>query len=106
MIHPLAELPAPSALGLMESVGEEIFPSSVIADFRVTSGVRVRIYFANHSFSFMASSSKIPSTTSIPAARSLAKLAPPTRGLGSGMAATTRAMPAAMSASAQGAVRP
>ena len=53
-----------------------------------------------------ASFASTPLRTSMPAAASRAWPRPPTRGSGSSTAETTRAMPAAITASAQGGVRP
>ncbi len=56
--------------------------------------------------SSVASASSSPLATSMPAAASRASPCPATSGLGSRIAATTRATPAAINASAQGGVRP
>ena len=77
-------------------------PSSVMAAFSVTRGVRCRMYLAKGSFSIFASSSKMPDATEIPALRKRSKPFPATSGLGSCMQATTRRTPAAIIASAQG----
>ncbi len=57
-------------------------------------------------FSAAASAARQPTRTSTPAARSAANPWPFTRGSGSSIGATTRATPAAASASAQGGVWP
>jgi hypothetical protein len=53
-----------------------------------------------------ASAWSTPVSTAIPAARSFARPWPLTRGSGSPVATTTRAIPAAISASVQGGERP
>ena len=57
-------------------------------------------------FSALASASSTPLCTAMPACIRRSRPLPDTSGLGSCMAATTRATPAATSASAQGGVRP
>ena len=57
-------------------------------------------------FNNLASASKTPQTTSIPAAFSFSKPRPDTKGFGSCIAATTRVTPALISASQQGGVLP
>ena len=94
---------------LLSPVCEAIFPSSVIAHFRVTQGIPVVMYFRKTRFcifscsticaAFGSSSSK---STSIPASRSWAMPFPATRGLGSARPTTTRAILRSMIASVQG----
>ena len=89
------------------SSGAEIFPSSVIAAFSVTSGLPVRMKWTKASLSFAASAVYSRATSTwMPAARSMRKPSPETRGFGSSIAATTRAIPAAITAFAQAGVRP
>ncbi len=83
-----------------------IFPSSVIAVLKVTHGMRVVIYFRNTRFRWRISSPQTPHSTSMPASRRRAMPCPATRGLGSAMPTTTRAMPSPMTASVQGGVLP
>ena len=78
-------------------------PSSVEASFSVTSGRPVVTRWRKPARTSAASSASTPSSTAIPAARSLATPWPFTRGSGSWAAITTRAMPAAIRASVQGA---
>src|SRR6185312_5972637 len=106
VIQPPVAAPAPDGVVLFGWGGGAIFPSSVIADFKITSGLCVRMYLAKASFKARACSSNIPVTTSMPARRSRSNPFPLTCGLGSDMHATTLRTPAAMSASAQGPVRP
>lgn len=87
-----------------------ILPSSVIAAFTVTKGVRWTIQWLNASFSraasvatSLAASAK---STFTPALRNISNPLPAWLGLGSVVATTTRRMPAARIASVQGGVRP
>lgn len=83
-----------------------IFPSSVIPTLETTSGRPVVMWQAKGSMSRPASSAHSPTSTRMPAERSLSTPRPETAGLGSVRAATTRRTPARTSASAQGGVRP
>ena len=86
--------------------GKAMKPSSEVAAFRRTQGLPRCIREMNPSLSARASSSRSPQRTSMPAARSRPSPCPLTSGLGSSMAATTRATPASTRRSAQGPVRP
>jgi hypothetical protein len=66
----------------------------------------VRVCLRKASFCRSASRCRRPSRTSTPAAASLAYPVPSTRGFGSRMAETTRKIPASITASAHGGVRP
>ncbi len=89
------------------SSGAAILPSSVSADFSVTSGLPVRMKWKKARFSRRASSANSSaSTTSTPASRSRAKPLPATSGFGSSVIAITRRMPARRMASTHGGVRP
>jgi hypothetical protein len=83
-------------------------PSSDAAIFMRTQGRPRCMREKKPMFSSREASPQSPpiTSTSIPAARRRAKPAPATRGFGSWTAATTRAMPAATSASQHGGVRP
>ncbi len=81
-------------------------PSSVEASFSVTSGRRCSSRETNPAAMSEASARSNPSCTAMPAACRRAMPAPSTLGSGSRSATTTRAMPASISASAQGGVRP
>jgi len=81
-------------------------PSRVVASFSVTSGSPASIRRKKPAFSARASAASRPSSTGMAASRRRARPRPSTRGSGSRMATTTRAMPAASSASQQGGVRP
>ena len=83
-----------------------ILPSSVIAVFRVTCGRRCVIHVKKARFWARASSASSPESTAIPARRRISSPRPSTRGLGSPVATTTRARPAATRAGAHGDVRP
>ena len=83
-----------------------IRPSSVVASFSVTSGRPARMRWVKPASTSCASGSSTPSSTSMPAARSRAMPWLSTRVSGSRVATTTRAMPAAISASVQGGVWP
>lgn len=83
-----------------------IRPSKLIAIFKCTKGRPEVMYRMNASFNCRASASAIPTSTRMPARRSASKPRPHTRGFGSSMEATTRAMPARMMASVHGGVRP
>ena len=74
--------------------------------FKVTSGLRLRRRQTNPALISAASTSQRPVSTSSPAACSCRTPAPATRGSGSSKATTTRRIPAAISASVQGGVRP
>ncbi len=70
-------------MGRCDSLGGgAIFPSSVIAAFSVISGVCWRMYLAKASFSILASSSKMPEATEIPALRSRSKPFPDDQRIG------------------------
>jgi len=104
-------LRAPSVAGVAESgfargfVASAIFPSRVIADFSVTSGLPLRMYLAN-----LHSASWLPPRISRPVPRCPSRAAwqipAATSGFGSCMEQTTRRIPAATTASAHGPVRP
>ena len=83
-----------------------IRPSRVVAVLSATSGRPEATRVRKPALSNRASASPGPVSTAMPAASSRAKPRPATRGSGSPVAATTRAIPASMSASAQGGVRP
>src|SRR5438270_8453518 len=98
---------SPAAISSVGAVyGEAILPSSVIPALSVTRGVFVVMYLANASFNLRASHSSNPTWTWMPAARRPSNPLPATRGLGSDMAAYTRARPERTTASAHAAVRP
>ena len=80
--------------------------SKVVANFSVTLGIPLRTRRKNPARSSSAASRRTPSRTSIPASRSIRAPAPSTRESGSWAAITTRTMPAAINASAQGGVCP
>ncbi len=81
--------------------GNASWPSSVIADFSVTNGRRVVTHVAKASLRRWGSAENPSNSTSIPAARKALKPRRETAGFGSGIAETTRATPAAMSARAR-----
>ena len=81
-------------------------PSSEAAIFSVTIGRPAVMRVRKPRLSATASAARQPTSTATPAARSAATPAPFTRGSGSSAATTTRATPAAISASVQGGVRP
>ena len=83
-----------------------VLPSRLAATFRRTNGRSRSMRDKKPRFRARASVSSKPDCTSMPAARSIAKPWPPTNGLGSCMAATTRRIPALIKAWAQGPVRP
>ena len=91
---------------LVFALGSTRWPSSVSADLSVNRGLRDAIHRENASFRRRPSASRRPVLTPIPAARNCLKPRPATKGFGSGIAATTRATPAAISASVHGPVRP
>src|SRR6185437_6736682 len=86
--------------------GIAILPSSVVACFSVTRGRPVATRRKNPALISAASRAPGPISTAMPAFRSLAKPVPFTRRSESSIAATTRLMPAAITASAQGGVLP
>ena len=97
-----------SRLPLREG-GRTVWPSSVMADLSVTNGRRVVIQVAKDSLSCRDSHPALRAGRPLHANACLLQLpeaAPGDCGFGSGMAATTRATPAAMSARVQGPVRP
>ncbi|MDQ1079795.1 hypothetical protein QE401_002321 [Pseudoroseomonas cervicalis] len=81
-------------------------PSSVLASFSVSSGRLWVSRLVKPALIARASASSSPVETAMPAARSCSMPPPSTRGSGSRIATTTRATPAAISASVQGGVRP
>ena len=81
-------------------------PSVERAALRVTKGRPRVMAKAKALLRARASASQTPTVTSMPAARRRARPRPETSGFGSTVATTQRAMRAAMSASAQGPVRP
>src|SRR6266849_882082 len=83
-----------------------IRPSSVVANFRVTSGRPSRMRKRKPALTSDASSAHRPVSTTRPAPRSLAIPRPETRGSGSSMGMTMRARPAAIRASVHGGVLP
>lgn len=83
-----------------------VLPSSEEAVLIRTKGWPSSMRLKKPALSSRASASSSPLWTSMPAARMRARPSPATLGLGSWAAATTRATPAPMSASAQGGVRP
>ena len=83
-----------------------IMPSLDTASFNVTNGRWARTRMKKPARSCAAAAAISPVSTAIPAWRNAAIPLPSTRGSGSSTASTTRAMPAAISASAQGGVRP
>lgn len=86
--------------------GVAIFPSSVKAPFRMTNGVRAVIYLQNGAFNSRQASPNTPTSTSIPAFRSLWIPRPDTKGFGSFIPTTTFRIPAFKTASVQGGVFP
>lgn len=90
----------------LSPLASAVLPSSEAASLTVTNGRPVVMRRKKPLLSACASSSQTPSVTSIPAACRRAMPCPATSGLGSRQATTTRATPAAISASAQGGVRP
>jgi hypothetical protein len=86
--------------------GSAVRPSSVAASFTRTHGRARSMREKKPRLSSRAWSRISPTSTAMPAARSRASPAPSTCGNGSSEAATTRATRAAISASAQGPVRP
>jgi hypothetical protein len=83
-----------------------VTPSKVEAVFRRTHGRPRVMRDTKPTLSSRASASSTPQSVAMPAADSRASPCPATSGFGSRIAATTRATPAAISASAQGGVRP
>jgi hypothetical protein len=83
-----------------------IFESRLAAALAITSGRPWVCKSVNPPFRRRASSASRPTSTCTPCARSSSKPWPQTRGFGSGIAATTRLMPAAMMRLVQGPVRP
>ena len=83
-----------------------IRPSSEAASFSVSIGRPVVSRLRNPRLSATASVARQPTSTASPAARSRSTPWPSTRGSGSSIATTTRATPAATSASVQGGVSP
>ena len=83
-----------------------IRPSRLVASLSVTRGRPVALRSRKPAWSCIASAARTPVVTAIPAARNRAKPCPETRGSVSSSGATTRATPAAISASTQGGVRP
>src|SRR5580692_7981095 len=81
-------------------------PSAEIASLSMTWGRRSRMRRIWPAWSRRACSAPTPTSTTMPAARRRAWPSPATSGLGSWSADTTRVMPAAMTASAQGGVLP
>src|ERR1019366_6303697 len=81
-------------------------PSREEADLAVTKGPPAVTQRRYCSLSSRAASDPTPTVTSMPARRRASSPLPLTRGLGSGMAATQREIPAATTASVQGGVRP
>ena len=81
-------------------------PSKVIAHLAVTKGNRVHSRLRYGAFSSRAGSAWQPTSTEIPAASSAASPRPLTSGKGSAIAATTRVIPAAMTAVVHGGVLP
>ena len=84
--------------------GSETRPSSVTAALYVTNG-RPSAFHVRHASFWRRASSLSSSSTAIPAARSRSR-PPAATGFGSRAPTTTRAMPAATTASAHGGVRP
>ena len=95
---PLIHLESPEAIAVR--------PSRLIASLTRSHGRPRSTRDRKPRFNSRACASSRPVPTSIPAARSLSKPAPSTCGNGSRIAPTTRATPAAISASAQGPVLP
>ena len=89
--------------GVLEA---EVRPSRLIASLARTNGMPCSMRLMKPAFNARASASSTPLCTAIPAWLRRARPRPATSGLGSCMAATTRATPAAINASAQGGVRP
>ena len=87
-------------------LGKAVRPSSELAAFMRTQGMPRTMRLKKPMFNSRVSCALGPISTSMPAARSLAKPAPPTLGFGSCTEATTRPMPAAIKASLHGPVRP
>ena len=81
-------------------------PSRLSASLTRTKGRPVSMRWMKPALSARASASSTPARVAMPAAASRARPRPATSGLGSVMAATTSATPAATRASAQGGVRP
>jgi hypothetical protein len=83
-----------------------VLPSRLAATFKRNQGRPRVMRETKPMLSSLASASSSPLATAMPAAARRARPCPATRGFGSGIATTTRATPAAISASAQGGVRP
>ena len=83
-----------------------IFPSRVIATFRLTQGRLCVMYFRKMRFCSRISASSRPASTATPPARSSAIPRPLTSGLGSVAPTTTRVIPAARIASVHGGCLP
>ncbi|MNP27816.1 hypothetical protein D3C76_1207450 [compost metagenome] len=81
-------------------------PSRLIASFTRTKGRPVSMRLMKPTLISRASASSIPDCTAMPASAMRCRPLPATCGLGSCIAATTRATPASISALAQGGVRP
>ncbi|MNP61140.1 hypothetical protein D3C76_1562940 [compost metagenome] len=81
-------------------------PSRLAPSLTVTCGKAVRIRLKKPGLSASASALSRPKSVLMPASDNMRNPRPPTWGLGSTMAATTRVTPALISASAQGGVRP
>jgi hypothetical protein len=81
-------------------------PSRLIAHLAITHGFFCSTSLRKGAVSRVASRSQSPASTAMPAARSAAMPPPFTAGKGSRAAITTRAMPAATTASVQGGVLP
>ncbi len=81
-------------------------PSIVVATFAITIGRPCVCTMVKARFRRSACSWRSPTSTSIPLARSSSKPLPLTRGLGSGIAATTLLMPDAITRRVHGPVRP
>ena len=81
-------------------------PSRVVAVLTVTIGRPCRTRVRKPAATVSAAAGQIPSATSIPASASIDMPPPSTRGSGSRTPITTRAMPASISARAQGGVWP
>jgi hypothetical protein len=90
----------------LRPLARAVLPSMLAATFRRTHGRPLVMRDTKPMLSSRASRSKSPVSTVTPAAASFLKPSPATRGFGSCIAATTRATPAPMRASAQGGVRP
>ena len=77
-----------------------------MADFKITKGFPVLMYVINASFISTHCRSNTPTSTSMPASRSISKPLPATKGLGSIIPMTTLEIPAAITRLAQGGVFP